>query len=748
MSSRVRAGFSLVLTTLILPAAVLGLALWQLDRGPAHYEEVLGQRDQVVRVLAELGASGADVSSRAPMTVQYGDGGMVYAGPAAMSAATAELDRLDRALWVSRLRNQLPPVVVVCAALVLVLGLVMLLGASALGKAGRRSREALERGFDLVRRLLPWLLGTQVVLTAAGVVAAVAFEAAPLLEVDSPSGRDLKAIAIAVLIMGLSLWTAGKAVLNLRTTLALFRPDPLEISGRSLWRAEAPGLWQWVEGLAERLGALRPDQIVVGLTGGFFVTSGPKCLWPSGETFEGRTLYLPLPYLPLLRQDEAEAIIGHELGHFTGGDTEYSLRFLPIYAGVNRSLAAMILAGRGSDGSEGLITRPAVELGLFVMHRFDRAVMHWSRLREFAADEAGARITSPEAAARALLRYDAVMGRVDAVLGHAFRTPHDAPADLVAATFEHARQHGLDDPAEEQEAQEPHPTDTHPPRHQRLAALGVAPSAALMEDVMAPPAETALSRVVSLFTDASTLFRDLSAELIGDAREAHRAYRESLEAAASAVGDEAVVIRDSGAAGGWILLPIGIVVGAMAVGMKLQEAGGSGSADVIAGIIGLFAVLLFAPGLWLVRRGARPFVTVSPTAITLDGVDRPLAWSDIEEVGYHVVGPPSKTRGLRFSVFLRPGIRLPGRARGRWARFKVKQRKIEIRSMRLREFTAQDFADLIHRYRAAAEARAVLEQEGSASPAVLGAASPDALIFPVATGGNGGGPVNHSPTIV
>ena len=67
---------------------------------------------------------------------------MVYAGPAAVSAATAELDRLDRALWVSQRRNHLPPVVVVCAALVLILGLVMLLGASALGKAGRRSRDA------------------------------------------------------------------------------------------------------------------------------------------------------------------------------------------------------------------------------------------------------------------------------------------------------------------------------------------------------------------------------------------------------------------------------------------------------------------------------------------------------------------------------------------------------------------------------------------------------------------------------
>ncbi|QAY78540.1 M48 family metalloprotease [Sphingosinicella sp. BN140058] len=720
MSSRLRGGFFLFLTTLILPAAFVALGLWQQQRAPEHHAEIVAQHQDVARVLADLEASGAgEVRSSIADMPQLRTNGMVYVGPAALSVAEAELKRLDRALLVSSVRNHLPTAVVLCAAIVLTISLVTLLGANLLGRAGRRSRDALERGFDLVRRILPILLGMQVVLTALGIVAAVAFEAEPLLELDNPNGREFKMMAIAVIVMGLSLWTAGKAVFNLRATLALFQPDPLEIDGRSLSRAQAPGLWQWVEGLADRLGALRPDQIVVGLTGGFFVTSGPKYLSPGGETFEGRTLYLPLPYLPLLRQDEAEAIVGHELGHFTGGDTEYSLRFLPIYAGVNRSLAAMVLAGRGADGSEGVITRPAVELGLFVMNRFDRAVMHWSRLREFAADEAGARITSAEAAARALLRYDAVMGRVGEVLGSAFREPHTAPDDLVAAAFAHARQRGLDNPAEEQEERDAHPTDTHPPRHQRLAALGIAPAPALLQDVMAAPADDALGRVSALFADPDGLFRELSADLVGGARAAHRAYRDELQAAAGAIGEETIVVRDSGAAGGWILMPVGLVFAAMAIGVKASDAFPEG-ADLFAGIIAIFALLFIAAGLWLVRRGARPFVTLSPDAIILDGIDRPLAWNEIEQVGYHVVGPPAKTRGLRFSVFLKPDAAFPRRARGRRARFKAKQRKIEIRSMRFRDVTAQDFAELIHRYRVADDARAVLEREGRALSAALG----------------------------
>ncbi|WP_419539255.1 M48 family metalloprotease [Methylorubrum populi] len=105
-----------------------------------------------------------------------------------------------------------------------------------------------------------------------------------------------------------------------------------------------------------------------------------------------------------MRGDETAAIIAHELAHYAGGDTAYSQRFLPIYAGVGRSLDAVAEGERGSLG----LFRPSLRLGLFVMERFHLAVRHWSRAREFAADAAGAAATSAEAAARALLRYGAV----------------------------------------------------------------------------------------------------------------------------------------------------------------------------------------------------------------------------------------------------------------------------------------------------------------------------------------------------
>ena len=717
VSSRVRAAFILVLVTLILPLAVLGLGIWEQQRVPANQADNYAAREELGAVFADFQAKtrAAAAAHTIASDTEIRVDGRVYVGEASIGLLRDELERLDRAIFVEDIRGRLPPVVIGCAALVVAISLLMLLGSTALGWAGRQSRDALERGFSFVRRALPPLLGVQVVATALGVVAAVAFEAAPLAELENPGTRDMKLMLIAIAVMGFSLWTAGKAVLNLRHTLALFEPDPLPIDGRDVSRADAPGLWQWVDGLADRLGALRPDQIVVGLTGGFFVTSGPKLL-PDGRRFEGRTLYLPLPYLPLLRQDETEAIIGHELGHFTGGDTEYSLRFLPIYAGVNRALAAMVLAGRGADGSDGLITRPAIELGVFVMERFDRAVMHWSRLREFAADEAGARITSPEAQARALLRTDAVEGRISETLGAAFHKPETAPADLIAATVELARAKGLDDPAGIEEQPQPHPTDTHPPRHQRIAALGVVPGPALLAEVTAPPPEDALARISALFAAPDQLFRDLTADFTGGARETHRAHRESLETAASAVETEAVEVRDSTRAGGWALLVGGLLFVAMTVAIMLWESqlpSEVASLTIVTGGIGLVFMII---GVALLFRGEKPFVTLHPDRLVLDGVDRPLLWSEIEQVGYQVVGGAANSNGLRFSVFLTAEAPLPGRAQGaRRAKISRKKHKVEIASRRLRnKMTAQAFAELIERYRVADHARALLAEQDAA----------------------------------
>lgn len=54
--------------------------------------------------------------------------------------------------------------------------------------------------------------------------------------------------------------------------------------------------------------------------------------------------------MALLDDAEAAAVIGHELGHFTGEDTQYSLRFVPLYAGMQNSLEQMANSSQGFSG--------------------------------------------------------------------------------------------------------------------------------------------------------------------------------------------------------------------------------------------------------------------------------------------------------------------------------------------------------------------------------------------------------------
>jgi hypothetical protein len=110
-----------------------------------------------------------------------------------------------------------------------------------------------------------------------GFVAAVSFEAArPLLD-GGFSADGAKLLGIAAIAVGASLWTAARAVLQLRRTVGLFTPDPLPIIVRAVSPAEAPGLLRVVDGLAARLGALRPDNVVVGLPGGFLSARDRGC---------------------------------------------------------------------------------------------------------------------------------------------------------------------------------------------------------------------------------------------------------------------------------------------------------------------------------------------------------------------------------------------------------------------------------------------------------------------------------------
>ena len=186
-------------------------------------------------------------------------------------------------------------------------------------------------------------------------------------------------------------------------------------------------------------------------------------------------LYLPLPYMAFLDRAQVSAVIAHELGHFTGEDTGYSLRFAPIYRSFLDSIFAITNEhDEKDDGSRAWVAAPVTLYGKWFLASFEEAMHHWSRERELAADAFGSRIAGTEASALALLRISGLHRIVDAALAHNQQAPAEERGGVLKMVRRLVAEHGLDDPQERLQDQQAHPLDTHPPLKQRLDALGVA----------------------------------------------------------------------------------------------------------------------------------------------------------------------------------------------------------------------------------------------------------------------------------
>ncbi|WP_376095325.1 M48 family metalloprotease [Roseomonas sp. CCTCC AB2023176] len=691
----------LLAATILLPLVLVALGLWEVRRGASDLATAEIHHARTAKAVAALEARAGTRPGSDPGT-SFTRNGQNYAGPLALTEARKELDDAANNVTLARVRRTVPPFVVFPAAAVAVLSLLVLVTGAVLARRGRRSRDALVRGFSLVRRALPPVLGAQVVLAATAAVAATGFEASAILFGQLQSGGEIKLLFLALVIMGVSVFVAGSAVLGLRRALAAFEPDPLPIEGRVLSREDAPGLWARLDRIAERLGALRPDNVVAGLTGGFFVASGPKVLEPGGGAIAGRTLYVPLPMLALLREDEAEAVLAHELAHFSGEDTEYSLRFLPIYAGVGRSLDALAEAG-GGDGSGSILLRPALQLGTYVLDGFHRAVRHWSREREFAADRAGAEVASPDAAARALLRTPAAAPVVGATLRRAAEAPDAAPANLVAATLEAARA-GLDDPSRHLEETQPHPTDTHPPTRTRLAALGRDADAALLAAASAP-AEPGLR---AFLADPDAAGRAATEDFLTLVRRHEAEMRGELEAAVAAVEGGERSLQEHTRPGAILLGVMGVFFGAMGVGLGFV-AGVDAEPEVAwglaaFGIVGGLLLLWLAFVVW--QRGDAPYAVLRADSIAIAGLSAPITWDSVMDVELAAMGQRVTT-----TLHLLPGATLPERTGGpRRAKVDRKRRTVILSAGLPKGMKVPEYAELIGSYRRAVMARRVLQQ--------------------------------------
>ncbi|QEE41341.1 MULTISPECIES: M48 family metallopeptidase [unclassified Methylobacterium] len=680
-----------------VPALLGGLGAWEVERGLASAESYTRRQVELPVSVVQLRLLAA---TDPYASVRFEGGRTAYGAALATDKAQEALAVVTRDLPLARARAWVPYATLGGALLALLAGLVALAGGGAAGLWARRSRDALLASFGLVRRVLPVLLGLQIVGLSLAVLAAALFEATGLWFTQRFSAGEAKLLLGALVIAALAAWAAVAAVRGLRGVFALFTPEPIDVRGRVLDEADAPGLWRLVRELAGRGDSLVPDAVVVGLTGGFFVTESAVRLSPDTRTLTGRTLYLPAPYLGVLDGRELSAVIGHELAHFAGEDTAYSRRFTPIYAGLHRALTAL-----GNVGPGDLLTRPAAYVGYRSLGTFDAAVARWSRAREFEADRRGAQVSGAPPAASALLRVGVLGPVVGETLASSYGKPDAAPDDLVAGVLDAIPVAGFPEPGAHLDDRQAHPTDTHPSDRQRIAALGVPLDAELFARAARPLTVGDRAWPAALVADWTGLCRWLSVDFLTGAREHRAAERVYLEETAAAVPVEETVVHENGAPMVWTMGVLALLFAGAGAALLLYPRALGVAHDALAQqILGAAAAAGVAwAGIYaglVHRRGRTPLLVLTPDVLRSPLLDSAVAWKDVAD--FQV----THGKRLTLTLALTPDATLP-RTKRLFSQAGVSRRRrhVCVQSLGSRGLKPDAFAALVGRYLAASRAR-------------------------------------------
>ncbi len=323
-----------------------------------------------------------------------------------------------------------------------------------------------------------------------------------------------------VLIGAIGLGALMGAVKLISISASLGRKLTTYVFGKRLDPSATPRLYDFVRGLAKELGAKPPDHIVLGLDLNFFVTSADVGLVGPNETLNGETLFVSAPLARLLSHEEFTAVLGHELGHFRGGDTEYSLKFAPVYAGLSSAVGA--LASEEGSGSAGLAKIPAIAILSYMIEVFAINESAIGREREFVADQAGVEAASREAMASALVKvslYSGLWAQVES--SNIERLKKGEFARNLSSIFQNAAKDDVDHESIDKIKTEilkksiPHPTDTHPPTSDRLEALNLLPSEITKAMLLVPerPAIELLEDYTAIEEELTTVWNSFMSAL-------------------------------------------------------------------------------------------------------------------------------------------------------------------------------------------------------------------------------------------
>jgi Zn-dependent protease with chaperone function len=268
------------------------------------------------------------------------------------------------------------------------------------------------------------------------------------------------------------------------------------VEGTVVDRQHSPKLWQHIDALCDKVGTHKPDQIVLGIDDNFFVTEQPVIV--DDKTYTGRTLFASLSLLKQLNGREADAVMAHELAHFSGNDTTYGKKISPLLSRYDNFLNATYTGG---------ITLPVYYFMLCFRGLFELSLRKLSRQREFRADKIAADIASPGGISGALLRIAAYSKYRNGVEKTLFEQEQALETANIAGQIESGFPKYAQAFAGEKdlhEVQTVHPFDSHPSLAERLEAVGVMLSPEAAERLLATEGDGAWFRTIK---DAETLER-------------------------------------------------------------------------------------------------------------------------------------------------------------------------------------------------------------------------------------------------
>lgn len=259
--------------------------------------------------------------------------------------------------------------------------------------------------------------------------------------------------------------------------------------GLAVGREQEPELWRTVEELAQRVKTAPPDEIRLVAEVNAAVAEDTRFL---GLSSSKRRMYIGLPLLQTLTLDEARAVLGHELGHYSGAHTRLGA---PVYRGRVALIATV----------QGLGNHPFIRrLFLAYTKLYLRVSQAVSRRQELEADSFAVAIAGRAAMSNALTKvrdtaraWQLFTEDYLSMTGIAGNRPASVFGGFRALVGDPVRQAELARLAEQPEESSPY--DSHPSLGERLAAIALLPEPPHVPD---PRPATVLLRDASVAAHA------------------------------------------------------------------------------------------------------------------------------------------------------------------------------------------------------------------------------------------------------